>query len=62
MKISKELGDRIERELEELDKAEKERKVKFYNEEEAFKIMFGGRYAGCRFRDFANGRIPEQIK
>lgn len=62
MKISKELGDIIERELEEFEKARKEGKVKYYDEEEAFKIMFGGRYAGLSFQDFANGRIPEKVR
>lgn len=41
MVFSKELQERIDRELAEYEQRKKEGKVKFYSEEEAFKIMFG---------------------
>lgn len=62
MKFSKELQEFIDEKLEELESAEREGKVKYYTEEEAFKIMFGGLYAGCRYRNFANGNIPNPTK
>lgn len=62
MKFSKELQEFIDEKLEELESAEREGKVKYYTEEEAFKIMFGGIYAGCRYRDFTNGNIPNPTK
>lgn len=62
MKFSKELQEFIDEKLEELERKEREGKVKYYTEEEAFEIMFGGLYAGCRYRDFANGNIPKPTK
>ncbi len=44
MKISKQLEKRIDKELAEYEKGEKEHKVEFYNEEQAIKYMFGESY------------------
>lgn len=44
MKLSKELEEEIRKEIEEYEKDKRENKVIYYNEEEAFKIMFGGTY------------------
>ena len=46
MKFSKELQEFIDKELEECEREEREGRVKYYTEEEAFEIMFGGLYAG----------------
>lgn len=41
MKLSKELEERIAREIEECEREEREGKVKYLSEKEAFEIMFG---------------------
>ena len=41
MKFSKELQEFINKELEECEREEREGKVKYLSEEEAFEIMFG---------------------
>ncbi len=41
MKLSKELEERVKKAIEELEKDEKENKIKYYPEEEAMKMMFG---------------------
>ena len=41
MKFSKELEEFIDKELEECEREEREGRVKYYTEEEAFEIMFG---------------------
>lgn len=45
MKFSKELEERIDKEILRYEQAKREGKIKFYSEEEAFQIMFNGRYA-----------------
>ena len=44
MKFSKELIQRIDKELKELEEKEKEGKVKWYSEKEAMQLMFGEHY------------------
>lgn len=41
MKFSKELEERIDKEIEEIEQDEKAGKIEFYSEDEAFEIMFG---------------------
>lgn len=41
MKFSKELQEFIDKQLEECEREEREGRVKYYTEEEAFEIMFG---------------------
>ena len=43
MKFSKELEEFIDKELEECEREEREGKVKYLSEEEAFEIMFGNK-------------------
>lgn len=62
MKFSKELEEMIDRELAEYEQEKREGKVKFLSEEEAIVRLFGENVRGLRIRDFANGRIPEQIR
>lgn len=46
MKFSKELEERIDKAIEEFEIEEAEGKMKFYEEDEAFAIMFGESYIG----------------
>lgn len=41
MKFTKELEERIDKEIEKIEKNEREGNIEFYSEEEAFDIMFG---------------------
>ncbi len=45
MKLSKEIEEKIENAITQFEQEEREGTVKFYSNEEAFEIMFNGRYA-----------------
>lgn len=44
MKISKELEEKIDKAIEEYEKAKREGTMKFYEEEETMQMMFGDNY------------------